>query len=77
MAQIQELDIDKTTIRKRALKGWSVERILSKEDGRTSYMITAKGKTQTLMEWVKETGIPKSTLINRMKRGLSGDALFS
>jgi hypothetical protein len=73
----RELEIDKTTIRKRVLKGWPVERVLSKSDGRTSYTITHNGKTQTLMEWVKQTGVPKSTILNRMKRGLTGDDLFA
>lgn len=31
--------------------------------------ITAYGKTMLLVEWVLETGIPKSTILNRLNRG--------
>lgn len=37
----------------------------------SNHPITACGKTMLLVEWVAETGIPKSTIMNRLYRGWS------
>ena len=34
-------------------------------------MLTFQGKTQSMMDWVRETGLPKSTIQKRLKRGWS------
>ena len=36
---------------------------------RTSRLITANGKTQTIAEWSRETGIAKSSIQSRIKHG--------
>ncbi len=36
---------------------------------RDNHPLTALGKTQTMEEWSRETGIPKSTMFNRIRRG--------
>ncbi len=33
------------------------------------YLITAKGKTQTLAEWASELGVPHATLHERLSNG--------
>ena len=40
---------------------------------RFNRLLTARGKTQTLEEWAIETGLPKSTLFNRIRRGWPDD----
>jgi hypothetical protein len=44
---------------------------------RLNRLLTANGKTQTLEEWAIETGIPKSTLFNRLKRGWNDQACIT
>src|SRR3990167_54759 len=39
--------------------------------------ITANGKTLSLSEWSRQTGIPKSTLSGRLQAGLQGEAVLS
>lgn len=46
------------------------EQGINKRDNRR---ITALGKTQTLREWSEATGIPKSTIQNRIKAGMTPD----
>lgn len=38
---------------------------------RSNHWITANGKTMTMIEWRIETGLAKSTIINRLNRGWS------
>lgn len=38
--------------------------------------ITFQGTTRTLMEWSRATGIPTSTLWNRLNRGCSPEVAF-
>ena len=40
-------------------------------------MLTYKGKTQSMMDWVRETGLPKSTIQKRLKRGWSVEKSLS
>lgn len=40
-------------------------------------MLTYNGKTQTIADWSRETGIPITTIRNRIAKGASGDELFS
>jgi hypothetical protein len=44
---------------------------------RNNHKLTAMGRTQTLEAWSYETGIPKSTLFNRVKRGWSDEAVIT
>lgn len=39
--------------------------------------LTVGGRTQTLEEWSRETGIPKSTMFNRIRRGWSDEQVVS
>lgn len=43
---------------------------------RSNKLITIHGKTQTVTEWAKETGIPIGTLQNRLKYGWEEDRLL-
>jgi len=43
---------------------------------RFNRLLTACGKTQTLEEWAIETGLPKSTLFNRLRRGWPDDKVI-
>jgi hypothetical protein len=43
---------------------------------RTSTLIEFNGRTQTLMEWSRETGIPNQTISARLKRGWSPDRVL-
>lgn len=36
---------------------------------RCNHRLTYMGRTQTIMQWSRETGIPQSTLLNRLSRG--------
>jgi hypothetical protein len=37
----------------------------------SNHPITARGKTMLLIQWTAETGLPTSTILNRLKRGWS------
>lgn len=47
------------------------------ENTRFNRMISANGKTQTAEAWAKETGIPKSTIFNRILRGWTDDRIVN
>jgi hypothetical protein len=49
------------------------EQNLNRRDNR---LITCGGETKTLEEWSRETGIPKSTLFNRILRGWDDDKVI-
>ena len=56
--------------------GWPMNcrwasRTTQNRNQRSNHWITARGKTMTMIEWRIETGLPKSTIINRLKRGWS------
>lgn len=38
---------------------------------RSNHLITANGKTQTILQWCKELGVSKSTVYNRLRLGWS------
>lgn len=40
-------------------------------NNRRNHLLTARGRTMTLIEWVIESGISKSTILNRLDRGWS------
>lgn len=44
---------------------------------RFNRLITANGKTQTMQDWVEETGIPKSTIKNRLQRGWTDEQIIN
>ncbi|MFI1165588.1 hypothetical protein ACH4UM_18730 [Streptomyces sp. NPDC020801] len=44
---------------------------------RTNHYLTALGQTRLLEEWVEITGIPKSTLFNRIRRGWDDEAVIT
>lgn len=43
----------------------------------TNHLITINGTTKTCMEWIKDTGISKSTFYQRLRKGISGEALIT
>ena len=66
------------------LKGYSPENCrwvdaYTQANNRSSYnhMITHNGKTQSLAQWARETGIPIGTLGDRVRRGLSEEEIFN
>jgi hypothetical protein len=44
---------------------------------RNNRMLTHQGKTQCLADWSKETGIHESTILSRLKAGLSEEAALA
>lgn len=68
-AWAEELGVNRYTILKRIKKGWPNEKVFSSNvDQRQSRAIHLKmiefdGKTQSVTEWSRETGIPESTLL--------------
>jgi hypothetical protein len=40
-------------------------------------LVTYQGRTQTLGQWAVETGIPRGTIWNRIRRGLPEDRWFA
>lgn len=44
---------------------------------RSNHLITYQGKTQTVVEWAEELGIPKTTLFTRLSRGWSVEATLN
>jgi len=76
----KDLNLSVSTIFQRIKKGYSIEEILLK--GRVhrksdERIITYKDKTQGLAKWVKELGIPRSTITNRLDRGMSIEEALS
>ena len=75
-AWAKELSINLLTLKTRLGRGMPIEKALSSKplqkgkkgprEGKA--MITAFGKTQSLTNWARETGIPTSTLKNRIVR---------
>ena len=55
-------------IRRRINSGWNVHDALTKPVHTKKY--TVNGKVYTLTELAKITGLPKSTIINRLKSGM-------
>jgi hypothetical protein len=43
---------------------------------RNNHLLTAYGETKTLGEWSEITGLSMSTICNRIRRGLDGDAVL-
>ena len=41
---------------------------------RSSRLLEVNGETKTLAEWLEITGLPRSTVFNRLKKGLSPEA---
>ena len=76
----EQLGIKYTSICYRNHIGWTPEQCLGFEPapkrrpmGRKSlHMITARGKTQSLRDWARETGLGDYTIYYRMKRGVKG-----
>lgn len=71
----QLVGIKRSTLLRRLRLGWSAERVLTTkvdhQAGRfnSSKLITHGGKTQSIAEWSKETGINKSTIAWRLRHG--------
>lgn len=67
----EELGVNRGTLQTRLQRGWSTERALTQPTGkhrRKHYGLTAFGRTQTLPEWEKETGIAFKTILHRIDR---------
>lgn len=67
-----ETGIEVSTLRYRIGKGWGIEKALTAPDCRgknTTHQLTYGGRTLGLQEWSAETGIPYSTLWNRITQG--------
>ena len=43
---------------------------------RNNHLIEIDGDSKTLADWTRATGIPKSTLINRINAGVTGSSLL-
>ena len=54
---------------------WATKREQARNT-RFNRLLTARGKTQTLEEWAIETGLPTSTLFNRLRRGWPDDKVI-
>ena len=52
------------------------DRVAQNNNKRNSRFITFNGKTQTLAQWSKETGIHYNTLFNRLNQGISMQDVF-
>lgn len=61
-------------VRGRAWK--QLDRITSPDKIRQNLMIKYQGRTQTVAQWSRETGIHKSTLRARFMKGLTTDRMF-
>ncbi|MDE4297182.1 hypothetical protein PXK56_18520 [Phaeobacter gallaeciensis] len=55
---------------------WASARTQS-NNRRSNHCLTYEGKTQTLSEWSRETGIEKATLLNRIKNGWDTKAVLT
>ena len=66
----RETGMKRETIKDRLKSGWSVERALTtgKTDpgGCNVHLLTYNGKTQSISQWAKETGIKRETISNRI-----------
>lgn len=73
MAQwARETGLKRETIKDRLKSGWSVEDALTTEkislNECNAHLITFNGKTQSISQWAKETGIIRETLSNRINK---------
>lgn len=76
-AWAEELGIKVSTLGMRITKyGWSVEESLSgtkKGKRKSSTSLAYNGKTKSITEWAKETGINRGTIVNRLRLGWSAE----
>ena len=56
---------------------WCGRRTWNGQDLRKKHLISAKGKSQRISEWAKETGISKQTIRARLKFGWSPEEAVS
>lgn len=76
----RETGINRSLLWGRLKRGWPIERVLAKEDGRSTRtnrrrrdnrMLEYKGETKPICEWAREFKILTSTINVRLKRGWS------
>lgn len=64
------MNLNYSTLSNRINKGWDIEKALTTPSVcRKNCDITYNGKTQTLYQWAKETGLTYSALRHRFDRG--------
>lgn len=74
----RELEIAKTSLQNRLLRGWSLEKALSTPATAPNQTILSwNGKTQTLNEWAAELEVNSNALLKRLHRGWSVEKVLS
>lgn len=73
------LGLNKTTLRKRLSRGWSVERAFGESPRKQprEILLTFDGQTMNVAEWASVLGIPAPTLYTRLSAGLSIELVLS
>lgn len=70
----EEIGVNRRTLQVRLSRGWSVERALTKPPAPKRSRkggVTWNGKTKSLPEWERETGVPFKTIASRLLKGWS------
>ena len=67
---------DSRVIRNRIYQGWNPVESLYGRKTRTKYSLEYKGKTQTIMDWSRELGIPPYVLRTRLHKGWSVERIL-
>jgi hypothetical protein len=78
-AWARELGMSRQMLHKRLTGGWSVSSALTAPKAKSKFapkLIEFNGKRQSITAWARETGIPKSTLSLRLKKGWPTEELF-
>lgn len=76
----EEAGITRSAIKTRLKNGWSVEKALTTPIGVENSMhhqLEHNGKTQNAAEWSRETGIPYSTIMDRINMGWETDRILT